>query len=275
MRNRFMSFGIFFTVVLLFSSPAIAQVYFPSAGGHRAPESEAAGKAAPIPAYDPHDLSGVWRGGGVLSDKTVPPMTPEGQKLFNANKPSQYVRTGDPDPGKYIPAFGNDPLAKCDPLGFPRNLGGGPMEIVQTPGKIVQIFEDGRRIREIWTDGRKLPEDLDPRWYGWAVGHWEGDTLVVESTGYDERTWLDSGGYPHSQDMHIVERYSHPDAVTLQLSMTLTDPKVYTKPWSGQKTLKMELPKGLTVLNENYCVPSEEESFNQHVRDPAAGKKDK
>ena len=73
--------------------------------------------------------------------------------------------------------------------------------------------------------------------------------------------------------MHIVERYTHPDAVTLNVSMTLTDPKIYTGAWSGQKALKMELPKGLTVLNENYCVPSEEESFNQRVRDPAAGKK--
>ena len=273
MRNRFVSFGIFFSAVLLFSSPAVAQVYFPSAGGHRAPASEAAAKAAPTPAYDPHDLSGVWmgRGGALLSDKLAPPMTPLGQKMFNANKPSQYVRTGEPSPGHYIPAFGNDPLAKCDPLGYPRNLG-GPLEMVQTPGKIVQIFEDGRRIREIWTDRRKLPDDLDPRWYGWAVGHWEGDTLVVESTGYDERSWLDAGGYAHSSGMRLVERYSHPDAMTLQISMTLEDPKMYTKPWSGQKTFKMELPKGLTVLNENYCVPSEEESFNQQVRDPAAGK---
>jgi len=80
------------------------------------------------------------------------------------------------------------------------------MEIVQTPGKILQIFEDGRESVEIWTDGRKLPQDLDPRWYGWAVGPLGGRTLVVESTGYDERSWLDSAGYPHSQDMHIVER---------------------------------------------------------------------
>src|ERR1700674_3553548 len=138
MRNRFISFGILFTGVLLFSSPAVAQVYFPSAGGHRAPESEAAAKAAPTPAYDPHDLSGVWMGGGaLLSDKMAPPMTPEGQKRFSANKPSQYVRTGEPAPGHYIPAFGNDPLAKCDPLGYPRQAGGG-FEFLETPGKIAQ-----------------------------------------------------------------------------------------------------------------------------------------
>jgi len=270
MRDRFVSF----LILLLFSSAAAsAQVYFPAAGGRRDPQSAAAEKAAAMPAYDPHDLSGVWigRGGALLPDKDAPPFTPAGQKMFSANKPSQYVRTGEPAPGHYIPAFGNDPLAKCDPLGYPREAG-GIFEFVQTPGKIVQIFEDGRRVREIWTDGRKLPDDLDPRWYGWAVGHWEGNTLVVESKGYDERTWVDSSGYPHSDEMRLVERYSHPDAVTMQMSMTLEDPKVYTKSWSGQKTFKLELPKGLTVLDEFYCVPSEEQSFNDRVRDPAAGK---
>jgi len=96
---------------------------------------------------------------------------------------------------------------------------------------------------------------------------------VVNSKGYDQRTWVDAGGYPHSDEMQIVERISHPDAVTLQISMTLDDPKVYTKSWSGQKTFKEELPKGLTVLDEGYCVPSEEQSFDEKVRDPAAGKK--
>jgi hypothetical protein len=72
--------------------------------------------------------------------------------------------------------------------------------------------------------------------------------------------------------MHIVERFRHPDAVTLEMSMTLEDPKVYTRSWSGQKIFKLELPKGLTVLDESYCVPSEEQSFDEKVRDPAAGK---
>ena len=273
MRNRLLSLVIFVVALLVISSPAAAQVYFPSAAGHRAPESEAAAKAAPIPQYDPHDLSGVWlgRGGALLSDKAAPPFTPLGQKMFDANKPSQYGRGNTLSAHHYIPAFGNDPLAKCDPLGFPRNMGNGPFEMAQTSGKIFQIFEEGRRVREIWTDGRKLPDDLDARWYGWAVGHWEGDTLVVESTGYDERAWLDTNGYPHSKDMKLVERYTHPDATTLVVSMTLTDSKIYTGTWSGSKTYKMELPKGLTVLSEWYCVPSEEESFNQNVRDPAAG----
>lgn len=277
MRIRMVGLVMFVIALFVLSLPGVAQVYFPSAAGHRAPASAAAAKAAPIPAYDPHDLSGVWlgRGGALLSDKEAPPFTPVGQKMFDAAKPSQYGRGNTLTAHHYVPAFGNDPLAKCDPLGYPRNLGGGPFEMAQTKDKIFQIFEEGRRVREIWTDGRKLPDDLDPRWYGWAVGHWEGDTLVVESSGYDERAWLDTNGYPHSAGMRLVERYRHPDATTLEISMTLDDPKVYTKTWSGQKTYKMELPKGLTVLHEFYCVPSEEESFNENVRDPAAGLADK
>src|SRR6185295_16710790 len=92
---------------------------------------------------------------------------------------------------------GNDPLrGTCNPQGFPRSLRNGYVEFVQTPGKILQVFQapSGLQfgVREIFTDGRKLPavEDLDARWYGWAVGHWEGDALIVESTGYDERAWL-------------------------------------------------------------------------------------
>ena len=271
MRNHVATLVTFGAALFVLSSPVRAQVYFPSAGGHRDPASAAAEKAAPTPPYDAHDLSGIWqgRGGPMLSDKAAPPFTPLGQKMFDANKPSQYGRGNTLTPHHYVPTAGNDPLAKCDPLGYPRNL--GLFEFVQTPGKIVQLFEEGRRVREIWTDGRKLPDDLDPRWYGWAVGHWEGDTLVVESKGYDERTWLDTNGYPHSDSMKMVERYSHPDALTLQISMTIDDPKIYTKTWSGQKTFALVLPKGLTVLNEWYCVPSEEESFNQNVRDRAAG----
>ena len=280
MRNRFVSLVIFLIAVLVFSLPAIAQVYFPPAAGGRSPEARAAAAASPQPAYVPHDLSGVWlrmagnRAGGpintMMGGAPAPPMTAWGQQQFNAHKPSQREAEAS---RRVPPALGNDPLGKCDPLGYPRNLGaGGPFELIQTPTKVVQIFQEGLRIREIWTDGRKLPDDVDPRWYGWAVGHWEGDTLVVDSKSYDERTWLDGDGHPHSEDMHLQERYSHPDAMTLEITMTLDDPKAYTKPWVGVKqTFKLLLPKDRTELYEWYCVPSEEESFNEGVRNPAGG----
>jgi len=98
----------------------------------------------------------------------------------------------------------------------------------------------------------------------------EGNTFIVQSNGYDERTWLDSLGYPHSEDMTLEERWTHPDAETLEVTMTLTDAKAYTKPWvGGKQTFKLQLPKNVTVLEEVYCVPSEEESFNTLVRNPA------
>jgi hypothetical protein len=273
MRIRFV--GLAVLTALWFPSLCGAQViYGPASGGKRAPQDQKAADAAPKPSYDPHDLSGVWWGAGAGRQLGAPPpMTPWGQQRYDANKPSEREA---PESRKVPPALGNDPLGKCDPEGYPRNLSanGRPFEIVQTPGKIIQIFEWGHAFREIWTDGRKLPAaaDLDPRWYGWAVGHWEGDTLVVESTGYDEKTWLNGSGYPHSEEMHLTERYRHPDAMTLEITMTLDDSKAYTKPWIGaMQSYKLQLPKGLTILEEAFCVPSEEQTFNQNVRDAAAG----
>ena len=269
MRNL-VSWLIFLTV---FSSPAVAQVYYPVTG-LRIPPSDAQKAAAEESKrtlkFDPHDLSGIWSAEQykLMGGAPAPPMTAWGQQLFDARKPS----TNAPEARTVAPGVGNDPLGACDPLGFPRNMQRGSVEFIQTPGKIVQIFLMGMRVREIYTDGRKLPDDLDPRWYGWAVGHWEGDTLVVESTGYDERAWLDDNGHPHSEGMRLQERYRHPDALTLEVTMTLDDPKAFTSTWTGVKqTFKLELPKGLTVLYEWYCVPSEEQSFNEGVRNPASG----
>ena len=277
MRNRMSSLVIFLVGALLFSLPVAAQIYIPGSPG----QIKAAESAKP-PKYDPHDLSGIWRGQGgtrawLMGGAPAPPMTKWGQELFNERKPSMPYADAS---RKVIPALGNDPLAFCDPLGYPRNLGDPPgaggqtFQFVQSSTELVQIFDGGRRIREIWTDGRKLPEDLDqPRWYGWAVGRWEGDSLIVDSTGYDERAWLDGNGWPHSEEMKLHEVYRHPDAMTLEITMTLDDPKAYTKTWVGNKqTYRLTLPKEYTVLYEYYCVPSEEESFNQGVRNPAGGR---
>jgi len=231
-----------------------------------------AAAAAPKPAYDPKDFSGVWwgRNNSLLMKNPMPGFTPEGKKAFDANKPSAGPRA-------VVPALGNDPIGRCDPVGFPRNLwlNTRSYEFVQTPVKMVQIFEWTHATREVIMDG-KLPEDPDPRWYGYAVGHWDGNTLVINSKGYDERTWLDSLGNPHSEGMELEERWTHPDAETLTVTMTLKDPKYYQQPWvGGVQTFKLQLPKNVTVLEEAYCVPSEEESFNANTRNVAGtGKKD-
>ena len=100
-----------------------------------------------------------------------------------------------------LPALGNDPMGRCDPLGYPRNLwvASRAFEIVQTPSKMMQMFEWSRAYREIWTGKQRIPEDPDPRWYGWAAGRWEGDSFVIDSTGYNEKSWIDDPGYPRSK----------------------------------------------------------------------------
>jgi hypothetical protein len=272
MSDRYVSSLLLFAAALLLSLPSFAQVYGPSTEGHRSPQTSKLAAAAPKPAYDPHDLTGVWwgRGNNSLMGNPVPSFTAEGQKMFALNRP-----TGGPN--ALVPALGNDPMGRCDPLGYPRTMysNGRSFEFIQTPYKIVQIFEWTRGMRDIWIDGRKIPDDVDPRWYGYAVGKWDGNTLVVSSAGYNDKTWLDGAGHPHSEEMTMEERYTHPDAMTLQETMTINDPKIYTKPWVSAKlqTWQLQLPKGVTELEEAYCVPSEEEYFNEHTRNPAGGLK--
>jgi hypothetical protein len=266
MRDR-LNFVALLIVLCTLASPADAQVYYPSGtGGIRSPEAKEAAEASRSTLkYDPRDLSGIWRiSGGSMGGTPVPSMTAWGQEQFAAQKPP------DDSPFRSL----NEGKSACDPPGYPRSMSGaGYVEFVQTPGKILQIFQSanglGFGLREIYTDGRTLPPDLSPRWYGWAVGHWEGDALIVESTGYDERAWLNGGGYPHSEEMKLREVYRHPDAMTLEITMTLDDSKTYTKPWvGGKQTLRLELPKGLTVRYESFCVPSELEGYNEGIGDP-------
>jgi hypothetical protein len=215
------------------------------------------------------DLSGVWRYSGrtLTLSNDVPTMTPWGQAKFNATKPGY-------GPRMVPPALGNDPQGKCDPLGIPRLIffNTTPVEFVQTSDRLVQFYEWGHVWRTVWTDGRALPKDAsdDPTWLGYSAGKWDGDTLVVESAGFDERSWLDHFGNPHSDEMRLEERYRRADKDTIELTMTINDPKTYTKPWvSEKKTFKLQPRR---EIREIFCVPSEEEAFNKRIRDPAAGK---
>src|SRR5580658_2254429 len=185
MRNRFVSLVVFLMVVIVFSSPAVAQVYFPGGTGQvRTPDAQKAAEASKSTlTYDPHDLSGIWRiGAGLMGGVAAPPMTAWGQEQFNVLKKP----TAEPSAPGADPTYRNF-AGTCDPPGYPRSISGaGYVEFVQTPSKILQIFQSanglGFGLREILTDGRTLPPDLDPRWYGWAVGHWEADALIVDST---------------------------------------------------------------------------------------------
>jgi hypothetical protein len=298
MRSRF---AIFTGSALLFSSLVLAQG---GRGGILAANPANANKP-----YDKHDLSGIWTrngtpagygGGGTCRDcgdrgfsNDVPPLTPLGQKMFDANKPSYGRNLGSPDanahPEEHIgrrravpPANGTDPYQTCNPEGVTRALiYPDPLEMNVLPDKIMQQFEWTYATRTIWTDGRKLPEDADQlRWWGYSTGHWEGDTFVVDSSGFDERTWIDHFGYPHSTDLKLQERYKRTAYDVIELSMIVTDPKIYTRPWVSQtkKFRKLDTKDGIKTadgwggLMEDLCAPADEvEQFNKRVRDPAGG----
>ena len=189
------------------------------------------------------DLSGVWnrrnmpgaRYQGYTFSAEEPSMTPWAAEKFKANKPSFGPRmvedSNDPVNPTTINAMG------CFPPGVPRiYLHPFPMEIIQSPNRVLMIFEFSHYIRQIWTDGRQHNTDLGPTWMGDSTGRWEGDTLVVETTGFNDKTWLDRGGHPHTEDLRVTERMRRVDAKTLQIDITMDDPKAYTKPWGGRLT---------------------------------------
>jgi hypothetical protein len=215
------------------------------------------------------DISGVWHyvstgaSEPVAPDKLIPPMTPWAQTKFDAEKPGYGPRRA---PG------GNDPILQCDPMGFPRVMfANTPFEFVNVSGRVIQFFEREHEYRAIWTDGRSLPKEPDPAWYGYAVGHWEGDDIfIIESSGFRESTWLGSTGYPHSKDMRITERYHRIDRDTILYDITIEDPKAYARPIVGpRRTLKLR-PNDEIV--EDICVFSEEKSFADRVAEPAVPK---
>jgi hypothetical protein len=223
--------------------------------------------AAPSPTqnlpFDPHDFSGIWivRGAvGFSLSNDVPPMTPWAKAKYDANKPGIGPRQQ---------PLGNDPIMICDPIGYPRILfyGAYPVEILQASGRMIQFFDFFYTHRTIWTDGRKLPDDPEPAWYGYAVGRWDGDTFIVNSAGFDPRSWLDADGHPHSDQMRLQERYRRVDHDTIEETMTLTDPMAYMRPWVS-KTLSFKWsPK--EVMREDLCAPSDESKYKDEVRTPA------
>ncbi len=222
------------------------------------------------------DLSGAWVGPQNNRPDPVPPMTPEGEKLFktrHAYLPNAFA--GD----KSLPPT-NDPFTVCDPLGFPRNLlahavssRGGTL-FGSAPGRILIAYQQQRVFREIWMDGRKLPEKIDvrggveSRFYGYSVGHWEDDhTLVIDTTGVDERAWLDEAGHPRSVNAKIQERYERLDQYNMRLTVTVDDPKYYTKPWTFMRANFYWMKD--QEFEENFCVPSEGLEYRETLSKPS------
>ena len=272
------------------SAPSATSVDY-DGWGRPIPEPAKDQKSTPAP---PHDISGTWDpanghedGGQFLGAKTLPvdgkpghepPYTPEGFQAYLRTKPSNGARS-------VPPTETNDPEIICDPQGFPReNLFQlRTTQIVQTPVSVVILYEFDRVWRVIWTDGRELPKNPEPRWYGYSVGKWVDDyTLVVESNGTDDRTWVDHAGRPHSADLRVEERFHRVDHDHLEWTVLIDDPKMYTKPWLAMDKFPMRLQPADFDVRELICSPSEYTEYNKVVgtgaseaADPPANKRDR
>ena len=236
-------------------------------------------KAAPAPR---HDISGTWEpangfldGLGMLGAKAMPedgkpehqlPFTPLGLEALKRNKPTIGTRS-------VLPGQTNDPVNFCDPQGFPReNLFQlRTTQILQTPLKVLILYEFDRIWRVIWTDGRELPKDPEPRWFGYSVGKWVDDyTLVVETNGTDERSWLDLVGRPHTADLRVEERFHRVDNDHLEWTVLIDDPKMYTKPWLAMDKFPMKLLPPDFDVREMICSPSESAEYDKLIGNPVS-----
>ena len=251
MRNCLMRLILALVAALIVSSVLRAQ---------RTEESKAptAQIAAPHP-----DLSGVWvqprrspagarwhginRGFGIDPTFTTeePPMTPWAEAKYKAINSAYEGANGRADL--------LDPVYHCFPPGVPRiyiQEPPLPMEIIQIPGRVIELFEYDHFVRQFYTDGRDHYKDLGPTWMGDSIARWQGDTLVIDTTGFNDKTLLDKIGHPHSDALHVVERIRRVDHNSLVIDITIDDPKAYTKTWGGR--LSFELKPDWNIM-EHIC----------------------
>ena len=219
------------------------------------------GAAASKSQGTPGDLTGLWLRPRVSKhidqarrfDRQQPPMTAWAEAKFKATQDMYKQATGKAVLDRLS---GGDPTYSCFPPGVPGIYfhvtgDGRPMEIIPAKGRILEFFEYDHFVRQMWTDGREHPKDLAATWMGDSIGKWEGDTLVVDSIGFNDKTVLDGAGHPHSEDLHVVERMRRLDKDTLEVNLTITNPKAYTQPWGGQLIFVLA-PSDWTVM-EDIC----------------------
>jgi len=176
-------------------------------------------------------------------------MTAWGEAQYKASKSSFGAHP-------YPLAETNDPVYHgCFPPGLPRvYIHPFPLKIVKAPGELIMLFEYDSLRREIYTDGRAHDTSLGPSWMGDSIGHWQGDTLVVDTVNLNDKTWLDRVGHPHSDALHIVERFRRINHDHLLDDITIEDPKTYTKPWTAHLDFLLR-PKW--TLAEQFCEDGE------------------
>jgi hypothetical protein len=212
--------------------------------------------ACAAPCFAQADLSGVWNKNLVANtSRGVEPLpfTPEGLKAFN-------------DVWNHI-----DPTSRCIFPGVPRvNTSPYPFQIVQTPDKVIFLYEYMHNFRVIYIDGRGHRPSWEPSLLGDSIGKWDADTLVIDTVNLTDRTWLDDHGDRHSDQLHVIERWRRVNANTLHYEETIDDPKFYTKPWTALiLSLRLQSPK--FDIREMECSPTETALYNKLFANPAAG----
>ena len=237
-----------------------------------------------------HDISGTWEpargpGDGIQANgphdmpydgkpEHDPPYTPLGLETLHSHKALfGYAAV--------LESLSNDPRNICDPLGFPRAdfYQVRHTQIMQDSHKVAILYEFEKRWRVIWTDGRELPKEVPaPRYYGYSVGKWADDTtLVVDTVGTmgNEKVWLDETGRPASDAMHVQEKFHRVNQNLLELTVTIDDPKMYTKPWVALNKFPMRLQSPDYDVVEMMCIPSEEQAYYKEYGDQASGVENK
>ena len=193
------------------------------------------------------DFSGVWRADTSGAAETG--------KAIMAIKPQPWAAT--------LAKARQDNLGREDMsvlcLPFGPRVGAGVGKVLQTQNELVMLRED-LTYRQVFLDGRELPKDPNPAWMGYSIGHWDGDSLVIESNGYNDRTWLDGQGHPHTEDLRVTERLRRPDFGHLEVVVRLEDPKAFTEPWTIP--IKLELDADTEPM-EYVCAENERD--RQHL----------
>ena len=199
---------------------------------------------APRTADGKPDLSGIWRADTMrYNDNLLPPGTAAPMLPWAAELYKHRVETRGFD----------RPMTYCMPHGVPdaMTVAGLPFKVLQTAGLTVVLFEEFHKYRQIHTDGRKLPVDPDPAWYGYSIGRWDGDTFVVETSGFKEGSWLDNSGHPHTEALYLTERFRRLNFGRMDLDVEVNDPKAYSRPWKSDTMHFLLQPD--TELLEHLC----------------------
>ena len=150
-----------------------------------------------------------------------------------------------------------EPDANCLPQGVPKiDAAPVPWKIVQMPNEVVILYEAFTQFRQIHLDGRKLPQDPNPTWLGYSVGHWDGDTLVVESSGFNGKAWIDQSGHPATEKLRVTEKFRRKDFGHLEIEITVDDPGAYAKPWTATEKPTLAVD---TELLEFVCAENEQD----------------